>query len=232
MQGNGDAAAHVGHDGGHVVLFVTVVAQVLLHGRTRVQGVEEGPAGELRNSPQTAFGQHFIGHRRIGDIGVAQAEGGRKAFVMADFVHPLGDIIGYDGAQVAGVRPVTAGKQDVAHVAVNPVHARTDGGEQAAAGHDDIQVLQGDVLFVEEPHDGVTTHFVLVHHVFEASHFFCGMDELFFKKEFSVNEITHFGGGRSRIDGEDAADIVLFHSYAYLFSGKPADQDRSGQVPR
>ena len=116
--------------------------------------MEQRTARELRNAAHVALRQHFIGHGRIRHIGHAGAETGLDAFLVPEVVDFMGDIVADEGAEVAGMVAFPALREHQAHIGIHVVHAGDAGGEQAAAAHHDVYILQADALFLEGAEDG------------------------------------------------------------------------------
>ena len=126
--------------------------------------MEQCLAGELRDSTHPALRQHLVRHRRVGDVGHAFPETRSQLLVLTDPVDLLGDIIGQNRAQIAGVVPVTAAFQDITHVLVDAVDTCDDRHDQTAAGHHDVHVLKRNAFGGHEILDGLMTHIRLIHY--------------------------------------------------------------------
>ena len=165
MGGDGDAASHVADNSGSVFSLAAGFPEVTAHDGAGVKGVEKSSAGKLRDAAHMAFRQHFIGHGRVRDVRHA---GAKTAVFSPKPVNLLGDVVSDEGAQIAGVVAFTAGGEDLTHIGIHIIYAGDAGGEQAAAAHDNVNVLQADFLFSKGPDDSLRAHLVLVHYVGKA----------------------------------------------------------------
>lgn len=200
VQGDGDSTAHMGYDGGYVVPDATVVIEVLAHGGAGIQSMQECAAREFGETAHAAFRQHFVGHRRVGDEGAAAR--GHDAHRLAVGVDHAGDVVGDDGGEVAGVDAVAAGEEDLPHVGIDLIDSGDHRGEQAAAGHDDVDPVQADAFLVQESGHGVTPHPVLVQHVGIPACFFSRMLERAGAHRLTVHIVSDLGRCRPCVDDE------------------------------
>ena len=212
VQGDGDAAAHVADDGCRVLRLAAGIPEVTAHDGAGVERMEQGPAGELWDAAHVALGQHFVSHRRVRHVGDAGAEGGLQAFLFPQGVDIVGDVVADQGAQVAGVIAFPARGKDFAHVGIHIIDTRDTRGEQAAAAHHDVDVLQADTLLPEGADDGVRAHLVLVHHVGEAGQFLDGMLQFLFEDAGTVPVNSEFRGDGTRVHDEDGTFLFFLVS--------------------
>ena len=80
--------------------------------RPRIEGMAECPARELRKSPDLCLRQHFIRHRRVGDISMAFPLYAFSFPVLIDFG---GDVGCKQPAQIAGVHTIAAFNEGLLH---------------------------------------------------------------------------------------------------------------------
>ena len=153
--------------------------------------MEESPAREFGDSADAALREHFVSHRRIGDIGIAGAERGRYAVLLTHKVDMQGDVIGYDGAEVAGVGAVAACHKHVAHIPVDEIYSGTHRSEKAGTRHHDVDVAGMDIASAKEGPDFVAPHGIFVHDMLETGKGIRIMLYVFLKDGLPVHEITH-----------------------------------------
>ena len=137
--------------------------------------MEKGLALELRQASDAALGQHFIGHGRVGHIGLALAETAFDALLPAAFVHFLCKLPCHHGGKVACMLAVATAHEHFAHVGVHVVDAGDAGREKASAPHHDVDVLAGHVVVVKEFDGGVVPHRELVGEIGNLLYFGFGM---------------------------------------------------------
>ena len=209
VQGDGDAAAHVGHDRRHVIARVAVLAEVSADDGAGIQGVEEGAAREIGETADVALREHLVGHRRVRDVG--HAGGAADAALAAEGRHFGGDVIGDHGRQVAGMDAVAAGKEHLAHIGIDPVHAGHGRGEQAAARHHDVDVAEAHARLPEEIHDDAPPEVALLQHAVEPQHLLGAEFQIPDQDGVPVHIIPHLGRCRPRVDGQ----YLSFHVFPF-----------------
>ena len=164
VERNRGAASHVGYDDCNIIGLVAVLTEISSHDGPGVERVEESFSGEFGNSSHPALRQHFICHRRVGNVCDAFAETWSEMFFLPDLVDFSCNIIGKDGAQVACMFSVAAALQDFPHVLVYIVDACDDRNNESASGHHDVDVLQRNILGSHEILDCLMAHVGLVHY--------------------------------------------------------------------
>ena len=110
------------HDEVQIFVLHALLGRIRLGDGFLVERVEDGDALEERMAGYAGQVAELVDHHRIGDEGTA-----------ADL---LGDGVGQDAAQVAGVLSVIAGTQVGQHAVIDLVHAGRNGAQQVAAAYD------------------------------------------------------------------------------------------------
>ena len=129
--------------------------------------MEEGAPVEFGDASYVALRQHFICHRRVSNVGYAFAESGLQAFLLTFGIDLVGNVVPYQGAQVAGMIAVAAGGKDLPHIVVDIVNAGYAGGEETSAAHDNVYVFKFNSKVLEGVKNGFGAHLVLLHYVLE-----------------------------------------------------------------
>ena len=183
------AAAQVDDDQVEVFVFDALLGRIHLGDGLLVEGVEHRDALEERMTRHAGQVAELIDHHRVGDEGAA-----------ADF---LGDGVGQDAAQVAGVLTVLAAAQVFEHPLVDLIDARGDGAEQAAAAHDGCDLVQRDVVFLERLHDHLLAEFELGDDVGIFSDLLSAVAEGLGEGLLIVFEHRDLGRGGAGVDSQD-----------------------------
>ena len=158
-----------------------------------------------------ALREHFVGHRRVCDVGEA-GEASDAAFA-AEGGHLGGDVVGDHGRQVAGMDAVAAGKEHLAHIGIDTIHAGHGRGEQAASRHHDVDVAKAHARIPEEIHHDAPAEVALLQHAVEPQHLLGAEFEIPDQDGVPVHIIPHLGRCRPRVDGE----YLSFHVFRFRF---------------
>jgi len=126
--------------------------------------MKECLSGELRDTSHPALRQHLVRHRRVCDVGHTLTEARCQILFRPDLVDLLGDIVRQNGAQVAGMVPVTAAFQDITHILVHVIDSSYDRDDKPAARHNDVHILKRNAFGGHKILDGLMTHIRLIHY--------------------------------------------------------------------
>ena len=136
MCADADAAAHVGHDQVEVFVFLADGFGVDAGDGFLVQGVEDGEAFKVLVPGDARDVVHFVHDDGVGDVGFLQPD-------------HLGNAVGDEAAEVAGVHAVVTFQQVLFHQVVDAVNAGGERFDEAAATHHDGDVLKVDILVLQ-----------------------------------------------------------------------------------
>ena len=173
--------------------------------------MEKSSSGELRQSSDSAFRQHFIRHGRIRDICLAHAEGRIDFLLVSHLVDHIGEFVCDDCAEVARMDAVTARQENIPHVAVHFVHAGPHGGEKSSPCHYDVDFQRVDFPLLQNIEDGFPTHLVLVHHAREFRDLVGSVYNSLLEDGFAVLIVSDVSRRSACVDGKYIAFCYISH---------------------
>ena len=103
-----------------------------------IESVKERTARELRTASQFQFRKHFIRHRRISDVGLADSP---VTIFRPDFIDHLGDVVGNDCTEITGVNPIPPRAQSVTHSLIYLVNSCNNRSYETSASHNNVDTF-------------------------------------------------------------------------------------------
>ena len=108
---------------------------------------------------------------------------------------------------------VAAGKEHLAHIGIDTIHAGHGRGEKAAARHHDVDVAEAHARIPEEIHHDALPEVALLQHAVEPQHLLGAEFQIPDQDGVPVHIIPHLGRCRPRVDGE----YLSFHVFRFRF---------------
>ena len=168
----------MGHDEVEVFIYQAVFGGISAGDGALVEGMPGGDSGHDGRARHAGHVNQFVHNAGVGGEGAAAG-------------NTLGKVVGDAAAQIAGV--VAHGMLDFGeHHVVDFIHAAFNGLEQAAAGHDGVELKRNTVAFEHFEHE-VAAIFKLVGHQQEWFKVFNRMFDVLDKHRGGVVKNRYFG---------------------------------------
>ena len=176
---DGDTASEMHTDEVEFLVFLADSLSMLTGNHLLVQGVENRDTREQRVTRVTCHVFHLVHHDRVGDVSF-----------HAVF---LGDIVGDETAEVAGVLTIRCGFEVAEHRLVHLINTRCQWVEQTATADDGADTVDVNAFVFQLIENHIFTIRKLVCNLIEFSQIFDRMLDVFLEHLFFVIEDSNFG---------------------------------------